>query len=184
MNETKTTEASMSLPRLMGIALGAAVVAMAIQWFSGDSAPKAAGTSRTQIQAKDGQRAQLNVTYDHRTRGAKDAQAQLVVYGDFASPFAATSGAVVDRLLAEYGTKLSVSYRHFQNPENHTSTGSAVAAEAAAKLGKFEAFRSLAYALSLVSCRCASQTRITPTVTHATHTRVPSLAPKPHCLRA
>ena len=138
---------SIALLPLMGLAAAAAVAGAGIQLVmsSGDATPHSANSGTQIVAAVDGERVDLAVADDHRIRGAKSPNAELVVYGDFASPFAATAGRVVDTLLGQYPKDLRVAYRHFVSADNHTSTSSAVAAEAAAKLGKFEAFRQLAF---------------------------------------
>ncbi len=136
---------SIALLPLMGVAALAAVVAGGVQMALSSESSGAAASPSAVVVANEGQRVDLGVTADHRSRGAKAPQAQLVVFGDFASPFAATAGRVVDTLLGQYPEQLTVAYRHFVNTENHTSKSSAVAAEAAAKLGKLAVFRQLAF---------------------------------------
>jgi protein-disulfide isomerase len=148
MNDSKKAVETMSVTTLLGMAAGAALLAGGLQFATAsnsgatanDGAPKAA-----KVVLADGSRADLGKVAEYRSRGAKTAKAELVVYGDFASPFAATSGRVIDAVLEQYKDDLSVSYRHFISPENHTSVSAAQAAEAAAKLGKFSQFRELAF---------------------------------------
>ena len=146
MSNEQNNETVPLLP-LMSLAAVAAVAGAGIQVLmsSGDAADHNASSGTTVVAAADGERVDLAVVDDHRTRGAKAPNAELVVYGDFASPFAATAGRVVDTLLAQYPKDLRVAYRHFIAADNHTSESSALAAEAAAKLGKFDVFRQLAF---------------------------------------
>ena len=138
---------SIRLVPLMGIAAISALLASGVQFAlsSGDASAHAGSGSTPVVAAVDGKRVPFGVEADHRSRGAKTPKVQLVVFGDFASPFAATAGRVVDALLSQFPEDLQVGYRHFAAPDNHTSTSAASAAEAAAKLGKFDVFRQLAF---------------------------------------
>ncbi|MDE0883036.1 MAG: thioredoxin domain-containing protein [Myxococcota bacterium] len=149
MNKSKNAVETMSVTTLLGMAAAAALLAGGLQFaMAAPSSAPAAGSSRlqvTKVVLADGARAKLGKAPEYRSRGAKIAKAELVVYGDFASPFAATSGRVVDAVLEQFKDDLSVSYRHFISVDNHTSVSAAQAAEAAAKLGKFSQFRELAF---------------------------------------
>ena len=91
------------LHSLLGLSVAAALVAAGIQYAgASDTSPAAAGASAPVVTAAEGERVDLKIVSDHRSRGAQKPNAQLVVYGDFASPFAATAGRVVDQVMAEF----------------------------------------------------------------------------------
>jgi protein-disulfide isomerase len=141
---TEQEEASIKLVHMLVAAVALAGAGIAVQVLSSGGVTPAAGgasSSATVVRLTDGARVDLKLTADQRGRGAWPAQAQLVVYGDFASPFAATAGRVVDAVATRFSDSLYVAFRHAASADNETSMAAAIAAEAAANLGKFAAFR-------------------------------------------
>ncbi len=74
---------------------------------------------------------------DSTSRGNKEAEHFLVEFSDFQCPACKAFKPVVDQLISQYVDKLSFTYRHFPLDQHPAALPAAIAAEAAAKQGKF-----------------------------------------------
>lgn len=71
-------------------------------------------------------------------KGAEDAEFKLVEYSDFQCPACKNAAPAVSQLVADYGDRVSVEYRHYPLRSIHPNAQiAAQAAEAAGKQGKF-----------------------------------------------
>ncbi|GAB3424781.1 DsbA family protein [Niabella aquatica] len=74
---------------------------------------------------------------DH-TRGAKNPQVQIVEYGDFQCSHCGQAEPVVEKLLHDFGSAVSLTFRNFPLADVHPmAQAAAEAAEAAALQGKY-----------------------------------------------
>lgn len=76
-------------------------------------------------------------------RGNKNAAVKLVEYSDFQCPFCGQFYPTMKRLLAEYGDKVSLQYKHFPLSFHPNALPAAEASECAAEQGKFWEFHDL-----------------------------------------
>jgi protein-disulfide isomerase len=79
----------------------------------------------------------VNVVETDWVKGAGEAEATLIEYGDFQCPACATYYPMVKQLLDEYPDTLRVVYRHFPLPSHRNAYPAAQAAEAAGRQDKF-----------------------------------------------
>jgi len=90
---------------------------------------------------------QVPVTARDHARGAADAPATLVEYGDFECPYCAAARPIVRELLERLDGRLRVVYRHFPLTREHPrAQAAAEAAEAAGAQGRFWEMHDLLYA--------------------------------------
>lgn len=83
---------------------------------------------------------------DH-TRGSKEPQVQIVEYGDFQCPYCGQAEPIVEKLLNDFGSALSVTFRNFPLADMHPmALGAAAAAEAAGLQGKYWEMHDFIYA--------------------------------------
>lgn len=75
------------------------------------------------------------VNSDSHSIGTGDVQ--VVEFGDYQCPACAQSNPTVEKLVEEYGDKITFVYRHFPLPGHPNARPAAEAAEAAATQGKF-----------------------------------------------
>jgi protein-disulfide isomerase len=81
---------------------------------------------------------QIPIHAGDRTRGAEDAPAALVMYGDYECPYTRAAYRVVQKLLAGEPDELRFVFRHFPLTSIHPHAQQAAeAAEAAGAQGKF-----------------------------------------------
>jgi protein-disulfide isomerase len=74
---------------------------------------------------------------DH-TRGARNPQLEIVEYGDFQCLYCGAAEPIVEEILEQFGTAVSVTFRNFPLRDTHPEAyHAALAAEAAAKQGKY-----------------------------------------------
>lgn len=78
--------------------------------------------------------------------GNKNAKVKLVEYSDFQCPFCARLAPTLKQLLADYGDKISVEYRHFPLDFHPMATPAAEASECAAEQKKFWEFHDAVFA--------------------------------------
>ncbi len=71
------------------------------------------------------------------TAGLASSSVAVVEYSDFQCPACATYAPVVKQLIADYGDRISVTYRHFPLAIHPNATAAAAASEAAGLQGKF-----------------------------------------------
>ncbi|OGZ53670.1 MAG: hypothetical protein A3B25_01335 [Candidatus Ryanbacteria bacterium RIFCSPLOWO2_01_FULL_48_26] len=77
-------------------------------------------------------------TADAWTKGNPDAKVRLVEYSDFQCPACGAYYPIVKQIVAEFGDRISLTYRHFPLRNVHESADLAArAAEAAGNQGKF-----------------------------------------------
>jgi protein-disulfide isomerase len=69
--------------------------------------------------------------------GSRDSQITLVEFSDFQCPACKMYQPIVDEIVKKYGDKIIFGYRHFPLPQHTYGEKAAIAAEAAAKQGKF-----------------------------------------------
>ena len=74
---------------------------------------------------------------DKHIRGGKNATVTLVEYSDFQCPYCQSLEPTLQQLLAEYGDKISLEYRHYPLSFHPMAQPSAEASECAAEQGKF-----------------------------------------------
>ncbi|MCX6785811.1 MAG: thioredoxin domain-containing protein [Candidatus Komeilibacteria bacterium] len=70
-------------------------------------------------------------------QGNPDASISLVEFSDFQCPACQAAFTMAHDLIANYGDKIKLEYRHFPLPQHSYALGAAVAAECAADQGKF-----------------------------------------------
>jgi protein-disulfide isomerase len=70
-------------------------------------------------------------------KGNLEAETKLVVYSDFQCPACAAFQPAVERIMSEFGDKLTFEYKHFPLPIHPFADEAARAAEAAGQQGKF-----------------------------------------------
>ncbi|KEQ28504.1 DsbA family protein [Pedobacter antarcticus] len=74
---------------------------------------------------------------DH-TRGNKKAQLEIVEYGDFQCPACGDAEPLLEEMLDQFNSVLSLTFRNFPLKDAHKfAYGAALAAEAAGKQGKY-----------------------------------------------
>lgn len=71
------------------------------------------------------------------TKGATTPKVNLVEYSDFQCPSCAFYYPLIEKVVLEYGDRLSFTYRHFPLPQHKNALAASYAAEAAGKQGKF-----------------------------------------------
>lgn len=77
------------------------------------------------------------VTLGEWTAGLASSSVAVVEYSDFQCPACATYAPVVKQLIADYGDRISVTYRHFPLGIHPNAPAAAAASEAAGLQGKF-----------------------------------------------
>jgi len=83
---------------------------------------------------------------DH-TRGAKTAQLEIVEFGDFQCPYCGAEEPIVEEIMEQFGEAISFTFRNFPLRDAHEyAFDAALAAEAAAKQGKYWEMHDLIYA--------------------------------------
>lgn len=80
------------------------------------------------------------------TKGNPQAEIYLVEFSDFQCPACKSAQPFVDAITEKYKDKMIFAYRHFPLAQHAFSTNAALAAEAAAKQGKFWEMYSLLFA--------------------------------------
>lgn len=78
-----------------------------------------------------------NITAGEWTKGAENPKVTLVEYSDFQCPACAFYYSLVDKVIIEYGDRISFTYRHFPLPQHKNALTASYASEAAGKQGKF-----------------------------------------------
>lgn len=75
--------------------------------------------------------------HDH-TRGNKKAQLEIVEYGDFQCPACGDAEPLLEEMMDQFNSVLSLTFRNFPLKDAHEfAYGAALAAEAAGKQGKY-----------------------------------------------
>jgi protein-disulfide isomerase len=82
---------------------------------------------------------------DH-VRGSLAAPVVITEFGDFECPFCGDAFGVLESLLAQYGDRLALVFRHYPLPMHQHAAAAAEAAEAASDAGKFWEMHDLLYA--------------------------------------
>jgi len=71
------------------------------------------------------------------TKGAQNPKVTLVEYSDFQCPACGAYFPMIEQVVAEYGNRLSFTYRHFPLTQHKNALVASYASEAAGKQGKF-----------------------------------------------
>ena len=70
-------------------------------------------------------------------RGPADAPVQIIEFSDFECPFCQRSAPTIARVLADYGDRIRLVYRHYPLPNHPNARPAAEASACAAELGAF-----------------------------------------------
>lgn len=120
----------MRIVRWAAVLAGAAAVAGVVAFVGGRGGERAAEPGEARVAGA--------VTDSDWTKGAREAPAVLIEYGDFQCPACRAYYPVVKELSSELGDRLLVVYRHFPLRQTHREAQlAAEAAEAAGRQGKF-----------------------------------------------
>jgi len=79
----------------------------------------------------------ITLTSDDHVMGADDAKITLVEYSDFECPYCARVIPSIDQLMKDYEGQIKLVFRHFPLSFHANAKNGAIAAECAAKQGKF-----------------------------------------------
>ncbi len=85
-------------------------------------------------------------TEDRHILGNKNAKVTLVEYSDFQCPFCERALPTIKQILADYGDKVNLEYKHFPLSFHPFAQKAAEASECAAEQGKFWEFHDYAFA--------------------------------------
>jgi protein-disulfide isomerase len=85
-------------------------------------------------------------TEERHILGNKNAKVALVEYSDFQCPFCERALPAIKQILADYGDKVSLEYKHFPLSFHPFAQKAAEASECAAEQGKFWEFHDYAFA--------------------------------------
>lgn len=77
------------------------------------------------------------VASDSWVQGNKEAKVAVVEFSDFQCPACASVHPVVKKIMADFGDKVKLIYRHYPLPNHKFAQKAALAAEAAGEQGKF-----------------------------------------------
>lgn len=77
------------------------------------------------------------ITASDWTKGAQNPKVTLVEYSDFQCPACSAYFPMIEKVVTEYGDRLSFTYRHFPLTQHKNALGASYASEAAGKQGKF-----------------------------------------------
>ena len=81
-----------------------------------------------------------------KTKGAPDAPVFLLLYSDFACPYCAKLGPVLDKTLASHPGSLKIVFKHFPLKMHPPALLAAEASECAARQGKFWVYHDILFA--------------------------------------
>jgi predicted DsbA family dithiol-disulfide isomerase len=90
-------------------------------------------------------RVSVDATKGYR-KGSPDAPIQIVEFSDFECPYCIRAASTVEEVLAHYGDKVSVVYRHFPLSFHQNAHLAAQASECAGAQGKFWEYHDLLFA--------------------------------------
>lgn len=74
---------------------------------------------------------------DSPRKGADDADVVIVLSSEFECPYCARVNLALERVMAEYGDRVAIVYKHSPLPFHRNAVGAAMAAEAARRQGNF-----------------------------------------------
>lgn len=77
------------------------------------------------------------ITVADWTKGAQNPKVTLVEYSDFQCPACGAYFPIIEQAVAEYGDRLSFTYRHFPLAQHKNALAASYASEAAGAQGKF-----------------------------------------------
>src|SRR3989344_203228 len=69
--------------------------------------------------------------------GSIDAPVQMIIYSDFECPYCARFVDTIEKVKAEFGDKVAITFRHFPLVFHKEAVPAAIASECAAEQGKF-----------------------------------------------
>lgn len=86
------------------------------------------------------------ITITEQIKGNPEAPVVLVEYSDFQCPACAAFQPYLAEVMAQYGDRIQLQYKHFPLPIHASAIPAAVAAEAAGQQGKFFEYHDLLFA--------------------------------------
>lgn len=139
MSESTNQTNNFSIP--IAIIIAGALLAGAVYFSSGTSAPRAQGAPEIGQPSADLERVAPVTSADH-IRGNPDAPVVIIEYSDFECPFCKAFHPTMQRVVREYGDQVAWVYRHFPLDQLHPvkARKEAIASECAAELGGNGAF--------------------------------------------
>lgn len=129
------TSTKWTIGSLIAVVLLVAIIAVVVISKPGGSTPSAGGTAGRSAVADD----------SHRLTEPEQSTVTLVEFLDFECEVCGAVYPVIEQLRAEYGDRVTFVVRYFPIPSHLNSMNAAVAVEAAAQQGQFEAMYSMMF---------------------------------------
>lgn len=87
----------------------------------------------------------VEVSAEGPARGPQDAAVTIVEFSDFECPFCQRAAETVDKIVAEYGDRVRLVYRHYPLPSHANARRAAEASTCAHEAGKFWPYHDLLF---------------------------------------
>ncbi len=87
----------------------------------------------------------VEVSAEGPARGPQDAAVTIVEFSDFECPFCQRAAETVDKIVAEYGDRVRLVYRHYPLPSHANARRAAEASACAHEAGKFWPYHDLLF---------------------------------------